>query len=283
MYTLQIHVESTTPLDGMTPLGESFDRSANRTVQVTVPSNMPFGRFDPGKLFQLEGRTLVLVGFSATAPGQPFTGTNANVLERVTPAQGGTEGIQQIVDIATAQGMFFDSAEIFPFAHLLAVTTTVTGPTRLIFLFKELTDEDVVKLGLASKATGGGGGGGVVAHSATTGKGPDDHHPQLHTIGSHSDTAATGAQLNTLVLGGNADPLHTHVASDKIEDEFAPTNGQVTFILSQAPNDLPGLLMLINGLPQDRGVDFAVSGVTVTWFNTTHTIEATDKVVFTYR
>lgn len=34
--------------------------------------------------------------------------------------------------------------------------------------------------------------------------------PSAHTIASHSDTVATGANLNTLVGGGNADALHIH-------------------------------------------------------------------------
>lgn len=50
----------------------------------------------------------------------------------------------------------------------------------------------------------------AIAHLATTGQGTDDHHPQLHTVASHSDTSATGAELNTLTDGSNADDLHNH-------------------------------------------------------------------------
>lgn len=35
-------------------------------------------------------------------------------------------------------------------------------------------------------------------------------HAQSHTVASHSDTSATGAELNTLTNGSNADALHTH-------------------------------------------------------------------------
>lgn len=38
----------------------------------------------------------------------------------------------------------------------------------------------------------------------------DAHHAELHTIASHSDTNATGAQLNTLTDGSDADSLHYH-------------------------------------------------------------------------
>jgi len=47
-------------------------------------------------------------------------------------------------------------------------------------------------------------------HASTTGQTADDHHAELHTVASHSDTTATGAQLNTLVGAGNADALHSH-------------------------------------------------------------------------
>ena len=43
--------------------------------------------------------------------------------------------------------------------------------------------------------------------------GTDDHHAESHTIASHSDTTATGAELETLTDGSNADGLHTHAGS----------------------------------------------------------------------
>ena len=48
------------------------------------------------------------------------------------------------------------------------------------------------------------------AHASTTGQTADDHHPQSHTVASHSDTTATGAELETLTDGSNADALHVH-------------------------------------------------------------------------
>lgn len=50
-------------------------------------------------------------------------------------------------------------------------------------------------------------------HASTTGKTADDHHAESHTVASHSDTTATGAQLNTLTGAGNADALHAHAHS----------------------------------------------------------------------
>lgn len=63
-----------------------------------------------------------------------------------------------------------------------------------------------------------------------------------------------------------------------IEDEFTPTLGQITFILSQAPTDLDSLAFLVNGVHYDDTVDFTVSGTTVTWLNTPFSLDTTDKV-----
>ena len=41
----------------------------------------------------------------------------------------------------------------------------------------------------------------------------NQHHSQSHNIVSHSDTSATGTELNTLTDGSNADTLHTHAGT----------------------------------------------------------------------
>jgi hypothetical protein len=50
-------------------------------------------------------------------------------------------------------------------------------------------------------------------HSDLQNISPDDHHAQHHTIGSHTDTTASGTQLNTLTNGSSADLLHTHTVN----------------------------------------------------------------------
>ena len=52
--------------------------------------------------------------------------------------------------------------------------------------------------------------GVAIAHSVTTGQTANDHHNELHSIASHNDTTATGAELDTLTDGSNADALHVH-------------------------------------------------------------------------
>ena len=50
----------------------------------------------------------------------------------------------------------------------------------------------------------------TVTHASTTGQTVDDHHDEAHTVASHSDTTATGAELETLTDTSNADALHSH-------------------------------------------------------------------------
>jgi len=53
------------------------------------------------------------------------------------------------------------------------------------------------------------GSGGVTDHASLTGVTANQHHNELHTIASHSDTTATGAELETLT-GGGSTTLHSH-------------------------------------------------------------------------
>jgi len=62
---------------------------------------------------------------------------------------------------------------------------------------------------------------GTRPHSHLTGIGANDHHVESHSIVSHNDTLATGAQLDTLTDNSIADALHRHselVASDGSPD-----------------------------------------------------------------
>lgn len=43
---------------------------------------------------------------------------------------------------------------------------------------------------------------------------PNAHHNALHAVASHSDTDATGAELETLTDGSDADALHAHAVND---------------------------------------------------------------------
>ena len=160
MYTLQIDVQSAAPLDGTTPLninapGVTVDKVTNRTIIVTLDGALvpAFGRIDPGQVIEdqiptLAGKPLLLIGFSATSSAGTYIGVG-NTLSRVTPLQGAQEAVQELANLGEAgvQGVVFGQPEIFPLAHLSAITTLPAGPTRLIFVLKALTDDDVAALG----------------------------------------------------------------------------------------------------------------------------------------
>lgn len=61
----------------------------------------------------------------------------------------------------------------------------------------------------------------IDSHLELADVGANNHHNELHTIASHSDTSATGAQLDILTDNSIADTLHRHselVASDGSPD-----------------------------------------------------------------
>lgn len=60
-------------------------------------------------------------------------------------------------------------------------------------------------------------------HADLANVGVDDHHAQAHTVASHSDTTATGAETETLTDGSDADALHDHPVFVKLDGTRAMT------------------------------------------------------------
>ena len=58
-----------------------------------------------------------------------------------------------------------------------------------------------------------------ISHNDLANIGSDDHHNELHTVASHSDTTATGSQLNALV-GGSETTLHSHPSNVIFGQEY---------------------------------------------------------------
>jgi len=82
-----------------------------------------------------------------------------------------------------------------------------------VYIWIENVSADyILKYKLNNGTTGNVGSSGALAHSATTGQTANDHHDELHSVASHNDTTATGAELDTLTDGSNADALHTHAS-----------------------------------------------------------------------
>lgn len=74
-----------------------------------------------------------------------------------------------------------------------------------------------------------------------------------------------------------------NVAAPWRDQDFTPTAGQVSFILSVAPTDPKTISLSVNGVVADEGTDYTVSGVTITWLDVEYTMETTDLVSVRYR
>lgn len=68
-----------------------------------------------------------------------------------------------------------------------------------------------------------------------------------------------------------------------LEDEYTPTAGQITFIITQPPADLVSMKFYVNGILYDDDGDYTVSGATVTWLGTNFVMQTTDKVHISYQ
>lgn len=80
-------------------------------------------------------------------------------------------------------------------------TYTAAGESVVPQEVTQLVDGDITVTGTVD-------GVDISAHSANA----DAHHAEAHTVASHSDTTATGAELDTVTDGSNADARHVHTA-----------------------------------------------------------------------
>lgn len=170
MITLQFDIEGNAPLDGVSEVslatpGVTVNVRDNRSYEVRVPAGVPFGRFNFADIIPaIGGRPVLLSGFTAVS-SFPYVGIG-NSLQRTTPVIGTQEAVQTLVDLSAQAGMaFFGCPEIFPLDHLLAVSTNVSGPHRVICVLKILDDDDVSKLGAGC---GGGTGSLITQQNGTT-------------------------------------------------------------------------------------------------------------------
>lgn len=83
----------------------------------------------------------------------------------------------------------------------------------------------------------GGSAGSGAAHDTLSGIGADDHHDEAHTAASHSDQGATGAELETLTDGSDADALHVHPAGSHGTTASISDHGEVA-AMTEAQGDI---------------------------------------------
>ncbi len=97
---------------------------------------------------------------------------------------------------------------------------------------------------------------------------------------------AIGIAVSALSISLNFDEdLKPTVGSGSpwTQDEYDPTNGQVTFILTSTPTDPSSVIFMVNGIVADDVIDFTVSGTTVTWLNNLFVLDTSDKVLIKYQ
>ena len=109
--------------------------------------------------------------------------------------------IDVAVDLAATPGLEFSTGKL----QVKADGTTIQRAAGGI---------EVIEGGLDLANLGGR------AHSSLTGVTSDQHHAESHTVASHSDTTATGAELETLTNGSEASTLHLHDDDYFQEGEF---------------------------------------------------------------
>jgi hypothetical protein len=95
------------------------------------------------------------------------------------------------------------------------------------------------------------------------------------TAGAGITVTENADEIDIAVTGGAVEPWK--------EDEFIATNGQVTFILSAAPQDGVTLSFLVNGVRTNETEDWIRSGQTITWQNNEYVLAAGDIVHAHYR
>ena len=150
------------------------------------------------------GDALVLMAGNALRPQSPGGGgsvgdvsrNGASIDNRIARWHGTNAEVQNSVVTINDSGDISGVNDL----TLLGLLVSGSGPTTLTtvvgLLKHEAIDPDIAGSGLSVAS-------GVLS--------VDAHAPASHTIASH-DTNATGAELNTLRGGGNADALHSHTA-----------------------------------------------------------------------
>ena len=111
-----------------------------------------------------------------------------------------------------------------------------------------------------------------LSHDSLVDVSTDDHHAQLHSIASHNDTTATGAELETLTDNSIADTLHRHselVASDGSPDPALSIDSiRRVGIGTESPGRI---LELSDAVPGFRLTDEDVSGLYHEFLGTSNT------------
>lgn len=65
-------------------------------------------------------------------------------------------------------------------------------------------------------------------------------------------------------------------------DEYTPTPGQITFIITQIPVDFDSIELFVNGVEYEKDTHYTQSGLNVTWLDS-FVLKPADKVTIRYQ
>jgi hypothetical protein len=158
----------------------------------------------------------VNVDLAASNPGLEFSGGDLRVQ---VSASGGLErvysGVQlKIDDTPNTLDMDTDGLKVVGLPLNFEVNDVAVGSDVTAANLDSLTDGSDISGTLHSHDSDYSASGHTHSHASTTGQTADDHHAELHSVASHNDTTATGAELDQLTDGSDAAGLHVHGQAD---------------------------------------------------------------------
>lgn len=154
MYSIRLDIDSTSPLDGSTPLnlevttsrtedGQSndpayFGEAATHILVVTLPAAFDFGVFDPGETIGQRNKNTRLVSLTVT-PSVDTSFAPGDKVELVGPAGARSD----IVDLSRDNGIYNNLDVVVPVAHKIAFNTIPggeVGPYRIDMTFLDINE-----------------------------------------------------------------------------------------------------------------------------------------------
>lgn len=151
-------------------------------------------------------------------------------------------------------------------------------------------DIGILNAGANITATADGNGRVTLSVGSGTGDVTAENSPNSGEFGKW--TSPTGIEGRTkaeyqadldVESGTDFDPAGTDNSPPWVEDDFTPTLGQLTFILSVNPTDPISLSLHVNGIEAQETTDYTVSGTNLTWLDTDFSFVTSDRVVIQYR
>lgn len=183
-------------------LGSTYPSPTVAALTTTTgPTSLVIGAVADGETLVRSGSTIIGTTAGAGNVNSPGGETAARISKFT--------GTNAIAETATTETELADAVtNTHAESHTLASHSDV-GTTGAA-LDAHIADVTGNPHAVTAAQAGAEPAGAIATHAADA----DAHHPQIHTIASHSDTTATGAELETLTDGSDADPLHIHAIAD---------------------------------------------------------------------